>query len=71
MSYDSGSNYKYPKPGSPKLVSEAEMIDDALKEAGKIMVTAFELLKASGRVKADLISGNKKYVITFEEIKTQ
>jgi hypothetical protein len=55
---------------TPKLVSDEEMIDSALKEAGKIMVTAFEMLQASGKVKADLVSGNKKYVITFEEVKT-
>jgi hypothetical protein len=69
MGYDSGSNYKYPKQKSPKLVSNEEMINDALKEAGKIMVTAFELLGASGNVKADMVSGGKKYRISFQEIK--
>lgn len=73
MSYDSGSNYKYPSQDKkekkqPVLVSDEEMLDNALKEAGKIMGCAFEMLGASGTVKADIIYGIKKYKITFKRI---
>lgn len=60
---------KLPVKKSPTLINDGSMMDQALNEAGKIMITAFDLLNASGMVKAELVSGGKKYQILFQELK--